>query len=184
VTVPALDAPRSPYRRTKATRSNYELYGWVFMRLSGVLLLVLVFGHLFVNLVTGQGIKGVDFAFVAGKWSNPFWQVWDLAMLWLAMLHGTNGVRTIINDYADRDTTRFWERCNAGPPVRRRHRGRGRRGHASRPGERQARSHGGADQALPDALTHGGGAGRHVRRAGERRGGQLGVAHLGHRQGR
>jgi succinate dehydrogenase / fumarate reductase membrane anchor subunit len=28
-------------------------------------------------------------------------------MLWLAMLHGTNGVRTIINDYADRDMTRL-----------------------------------------------------------------------------
>lgn len=107
-TTPALDAPRSPYRRTKATRSNYELYGWIFMRLSGVLLLVLVFGHLFVNLVTGQGIKGVDFAFVAGKWASPFWQVWDLTMLWLAMLHGTNGVRTIVNDYAERDSTRFW----------------------------------------------------------------------------
>ncbi len=24
------------------------------------------------------------------------------------MLHGTNGVRTIINDYAERDQTRFW----------------------------------------------------------------------------
>ena len=29
-------------------------------------------------------------------------------MLWLAMLHGTNGLRTIINDYAERDQTRFW----------------------------------------------------------------------------
>ena len=29
-------------------------------------------------------------------------------MLWLAMLHGTNGMRTIINDYAERDQTRFW----------------------------------------------------------------------------
>lgn len=29
-------------------------------------------------------------------------------MLWLAQLHGTNGVRTIINDYAERDRTRFW----------------------------------------------------------------------------
>ena len=108
MTAPALDAPRSPYRRTKATRSNYELYGWVFMRLSGVVLLVLVFAHLFVNLVVGEGINAIDFAFVAGKWSSPFWQVWDLTMLWLAMLHGTNGVRTIINDYAERDGTRFW----------------------------------------------------------------------------
>jgi succinate dehydrogenase / fumarate reductase membrane anchor subunit len=28
--------------------------------------------------------------------------------LWLAELHGTNGLRTIINDYAVRGTTRFW----------------------------------------------------------------------------
>jgi succinate dehydrogenase / fumarate reductase membrane anchor subunit len=68
---------------------------------------VLVFGHLFVNLMLGQGIHQIDFAFVAGKWANPFWQVWDLAMLWLAMLHGCNGLRTIINDYAVRLNTRF-----------------------------------------------------------------------------
>ena len=105
---PGLDRPRSPYRRTKSTRSNYELYSWVFMRLSGVLLVALILTHLFVNLVVGDGINQVDFAFVAGKWANPFWQVWDLLMLWLAMLHGTNGVRVIINDYAERDATRMW----------------------------------------------------------------------------
>jgi succinate dehydrogenase / fumarate reductase membrane anchor subunit len=105
---PGLDAPRSPYRRTKSTRSNYELYSWLFMRLSGVLLVVLVVTHLFVNLMVGDGINQVDFAFVAGKWASPFWQVWDLLMLWLAMLHGTNGVRVIINDYAERDATRVW----------------------------------------------------------------------------
>jgi len=108
ISSPALDAPRSPYRRSRSTRSNYELYAWVFMRLSGVLLVVLVIGHLFVNLVVGDGIQAVDFAFVAGKWASPFWQIWDLAMLWLAMMHGTNGVRTIINDYAERDMVRFW----------------------------------------------------------------------------
>ena len=69
------------------------------MRGSGVLLVVLVIGHLFVNLMLGEGIQRVDFAFVAGKWANPFWQIWDLAMLWLAELHGMNGLRTIINDY-------------------------------------------------------------------------------------
>jgi succinate dehydrogenase / fumarate reductase, membrane anchor subunit len=108
MSAPALDAPRSPYRRTKPTRSNYELYSWIFMRVSGVVLLVLVLGHLFVNLMVGEGISALSFAFVAGKWSDPFWQIWDLAMLWLAMLHGTNGVRTIINDYAERDFSRFW----------------------------------------------------------------------------
>ena len=107
-----LPAPRTaagrssgPGRRT--SRGNWELYGWVFMRASGVVLLVLIFGHLFVNLVAGDGISAIDFGFVAGKWASPFWQIWDLLMLWLAMIHGTNGVRTIINDYAERDGTRM-----------------------------------------------------------------------------
>ena len=58
--------------------------------------------------VLGEGVNAVDFAFVGGKWANPFWQVWDLAMLWLAMLHGANGVRTIINDYVERDGRRLF----------------------------------------------------------------------------
>lgn len=98
--------PTRFYRRSKS-RGNFELWSWVFMRGSGILLLVLVFGHLFVNLMTGDGIHQVDFAFVAGKWSSPFWQVWDMLMLWLAELHGYNGVRTIINDYTEKDRTRW-----------------------------------------------------------------------------
>ncbi|GIG28627.1 succinate dehydrogenase, hydrophobic membrane anchor protein [Cellulomonas marina] len=98
--------PRSgPGRRS--TRGNTELYAWVFMRVSGVLLLVLIFAHLISNLVVGEGVSQIDFAFVAGKWATPFWQVWDLTMLWLAMIHGTNGMRTIINDYAEKDRTRL-----------------------------------------------------------------------------
>ncbi len=104
ITAPALEAPRS-----RAPRSgNGELYGWLFMRMSGVVLVVLVFGHLFVNLVLGEGIKQIDFAFVVGKWASPFWQIWDLAMLWLALIHGGNGMRTIIADYAEKDSTRLW----------------------------------------------------------------------------
>jgi succinate dehydrogenase / fumarate reductase, membrane anchor subunit len=102
-TAPQISAPRSRPSRG----GNFELNTWLFMRGSGALLLVLVFGHLFVNLMTGEGITQIDFAFVAGKWANPFWQVWDLAMLWLAMLHGGNGLRTIINDYTTRPNSRF-----------------------------------------------------------------------------
>ncbi|QNN53715.1 succinate dehydrogenase hydrophobic membrane anchor subunit [Nocardioides mesophilus] len=110
MTTPAIQSPRSPVATGSRARrrSNVELNTWLFMRGSGVLLLVLVFGHLFVNLMVGKGVEALDFAFVAGKWANPFWQVWDLAMLWLAELHGMNGLRTIINDYATKPTTRFW----------------------------------------------------------------------------
>ena len=105
----AIADPKAPFvrRNRRTTRGNAELWGWIFMRASGVVLLVLIFGHLFVNLWAGQGVKAIDFGFVAGKWASPFWQVWDLLMLWLAMIHGTNGVRTVINDYAERDGTRL-----------------------------------------------------------------------------
>jgi succinate dehydrogenase / fumarate reductase membrane anchor subunit len=72
----------------------------MYMRDSGVVLVILIFGHLFVNLMVGEGVKAIDFAFVAGKWATPFWQYWDLAMLWLALIHGANGMRTIVNDYS------------------------------------------------------------------------------------
>ncbi len=101
-----LAAPRSPSRNKQ--RSNFELYGWLFMRISGIVLIFLVLGHLFIMNILDGGVQRINFAFVAGRWSSPFWQVWDLSMLWLAMLHGGNGMRTIINDYAERNQTRFW----------------------------------------------------------------------------
>ncbi len=82
-------------------RFNLEKWGWFYMRFSGVILVVLIFGHLFVNLFAGEGVKAIDFAFVAGKLANPFWIVWDMLLLWLALIHGANGMRTIISDYAN-----------------------------------------------------------------------------------
>ena len=72
----------------------------------GQILLVLIFTHLFSNLMVGDGVQGLNFGFVAGKWASPLWQIWDLVMLWLAMIHGTIGVATIIDDYTSKDRTR------------------------------------------------------------------------------
>ena len=102
---PALAAPGS---KRGEQRSNFELYSWLFMRISGIVLVFLVLGHLFIMNILDGGVQRINFAFVAGRWASPFWQIWDLTMLWLAMLHGTNGLRTVINDYAERDQTRFW----------------------------------------------------------------------------
>ncbi|WP_029090212.1 succinate dehydrogenase hydrophobic membrane anchor subunit [Brevibacterium album] len=107
MSAPTIPAPRTGYQRSTAKGSNFELAAWLFMRLSGVLLVILIFGHLIVNMWLGDGVHQIDFAFVAGKWASPFWQIWDLLMLWLAMLHGTNGVRTVILDYAERPATRM-----------------------------------------------------------------------------
>ena len=103
-----IQAPRSPRALGSSGRSNFELYSWLFMRVSGLVLIFLVLGHLFIMNVLDGGVQRINFAFVAGRWSSPFWQVWDLLMLWLAQLHGGNGLRVIINDYAERDATRMY----------------------------------------------------------------------------
>jgi succinate dehydrogenase / fumarate reductase, membrane anchor subunit len=103
---PVIEAPRSAHGRARRGGANTELYAWLFMRVSGVVLVVLVLGHLFIMTILDGGVQRVNWAFVAGRWASPFWQLWDLLMLWLAMLHGANGLRTIIDDYTRRDGTR------------------------------------------------------------------------------
>lgn len=93
--------------RSQASGRSTEMRSWIFMRVSGLVLVVLVLGHLYVMTVASTGVQRVNWGFVAGRWAAPFWQLWDLAMLWLAMLHGAIGMRTIIEDYARRDSTRF-----------------------------------------------------------------------------
>ena len=103
-----IESPRSPHRRRpRPDHAGVELYAWLFMRVSGVALVVLVLGHLFVMNILGGGVQRINFAFVAGRWASPFWQLWDLLMLWLAMIHGCVGLSTIVDDYARRDGTRL-----------------------------------------------------------------------------
>jgi succinate dehydrogenase / fumarate reductase membrane anchor subunit len=83
---PTIIAPRTPQRRTRG-RTNTELYAWLFMRVSGILLVVLVLGHLLIMNILDGGVQRINFGFVAGRWASPFWQVWDLLMLWLAQIH-------------------------------------------------------------------------------------------------
>ncbi|GGM55118.1 succinate dehydrogenase hydrophobic membrane anchor subunit [Microbacterium saperdae] len=94
----------APVRRQRGF--NLEKWGWIFMRASGIVLVVLIFGHLFINLMVGEGIHALDFAFIAGKFATPFWQWWDVLMLWLALIHGANGMRTIVNDYVTTEKAR------------------------------------------------------------------------------
>jgi len=68
------------------------------MRVSGVALLVLALGHLLIMHIINN-VDNIDFQFVAHRYATPFWRTYDLVMLWLAMIHGVNGVRTVLVDY-------------------------------------------------------------------------------------
>jgi succinate dehydrogenase / fumarate reductase, membrane anchor subunit len=79
--------------------SSFEVWSWFFMRISGIVLLFLVLIHLYIMHLMGAGVEQVDFAFVARRWSNVGWKTFDWVMLFLALLHGANGLRIIIDDY-------------------------------------------------------------------------------------
>jgi len=44
-------------------------------------------------------VDNIDFQFVAARYATPFWRTYDLLMLWFAMIHGVNGIRTVLVDY-------------------------------------------------------------------------------------
>ena len=79
--------------------SSFEVWSWLFMRISGVVLLFLVLIHLYVMHLIDAGVERVDFDFVTSRWNNVGWRSFDWVMLFLALLHGANGLRIIIEDY-------------------------------------------------------------------------------------
>jgi succinate dehydrogenase / fumarate reductase cytochrome b subunit len=112
------EAPKYPQA------SPIERFWWAFMRLSGFIILFLVFGHLAMMHVM-QGVfditaaKGVVMTlsengtigvvpsaveFVYHRWSYAaggvfIWRVYDLFLLILVTLHGFNGLRYVLTDY-------------------------------------------------------------------------------------
>jgi succinate dehydrogenase / fumarate reductase membrane anchor subunit len=94
----AFEADRQP--------SSTEVWWWFFMRISGLILMFLVLIHLYIMHLIGEGVERVDFAFVSARWQNVGWKTFDWVMLFLALLHGTNGLRIIIDDYVKRPGAR------------------------------------------------------------------------------
>lgn len=86
------------YGATTKPRGGFELFSWYFFRISGVLLIFLALIHLAIMHVSND-VSQTVYDFVATRYSNPFWRVYDLLLLTLALLHGLNGLRIAIDDY-------------------------------------------------------------------------------------
>ncbi len=83
---------------------GFETFSWYFFRVSGVALIFLVIIHLIVMHMTTD-VSCTSYQFVAIRYSNPFWRLYDWLLLTLALLHGVNGLRIVIDDYV---RTRGW----------------------------------------------------------------------------
>jgi succinate dehydrogenase / fumarate reductase membrane anchor subunit len=98
---------RKPQAFTEQRRPpSREVWWWFFMRVSGVVLLFLVLIHLFIMHLQDEGVERVGFGFVAARWQNVGWKTFDWVMLVLALLHGANGLRIVIDDYVHRPGVR------------------------------------------------------------------------------
>ena len=86
--------------------SSREVWWWFLMRVSGVVLLFLVLIHLYIMHLVDAGVDRVNLRFVSQRWSNVGWKTFDWALLALALIHGVNGLRIIIDDYVRRSSTR------------------------------------------------------------------------------
>jgi succinate dehydrogenase cytochrome b556 subunit len=112
------DPDEEPVKRASAIDSWF----WSYMRISGILIVPLVFGHLaMMHVIQGvfditaadHAIVGTDLVnqtgsaveFVGDRWDYliagvAIWRVYDGLLLALVVLHGFNGLRYIVNDYA------------------------------------------------------------------------------------
>ncbi|MGH9154307.1 MAG: succinate dehydrogenase [Acidimicrobiales bacterium] len=79
-------------------RASPEAWSWLFMRVSGLVLLFLALLHFAITHILND-VTDTDARFVAQRWDNPLWRLFDWVLLALALLHGLNGLRWIIDDY-------------------------------------------------------------------------------------
>lgn len=77
---------------------NPERYAWLFMRLSGVAMLVLAVGHMVIQHVLNSSTN-LTLQFVAVQWSSWGWKAYDIFLLWMAIPHGIRGLYNILSDY-------------------------------------------------------------------------------------
>jgi succinate dehydrogenase / fumarate reductase cytochrome b subunit len=105
----------------KGKGSRLERFWWSYMRISGFLILPLIFGHLaMMHIVQGVfditvanaavvgtntvNVTGTSVEFVANRWSTlvggiAVWKLYDAALLALVVVHGFNGLRYVLTDY-------------------------------------------------------------------------------------
>jgi succinate dehydrogenase / fumarate reductase membrane anchor subunit len=96
-TITAPSAAGTTSRRVQV-RSNFERWAFLFMRLTGVLLLFLAVGHMMIQHILND-VHSLTLEFVRQQWSSWGWRAYDLMLLIFGISHGFNGLRQVIADY-------------------------------------------------------------------------------------
>ncbi|GHO53058.1 succinate dehydrogenase, hydrophobic membrane anchor protein [Ktedonobacter robiniae] len=94
------------YGGPRPAGGGFETFSWYYFRISGVVLIFLVIIHLTIMHVTND-VSCTTYAFVAARYANPFWRLFDWLLLTLGLTHGVNGLRVVIDDYVRSPGTRL-----------------------------------------------------------------------------
>jgi succinate dehydrogenase membrane anchor subunit len=87
------------YGGSRPSGGGFETFSWYYFRISGILLFFLVIIHLIIMHMTND-VGCTTYQFVAARYTNPFWRLFDWLLLTIALTHGMNGLRVVIDDYA------------------------------------------------------------------------------------
>jgi len=80
-------------------------WSWLFQRLSGAYVLVIVIIHFW--FIHYGGLGEPTYQNVAARLTTPFWKTLDVSFLLLALYHGLNGIWAITQDWIKRDGWRM-----------------------------------------------------------------------------
>jgi succinate dehydrogenase / fumarate reductase membrane anchor subunit len=92
--------------QSRTASTSFELWSWYFFRVSGVLILFLVFGHILVVHILNN-VDDITYQFVANRWQSLGWRFYDWLLLALTLTHGQNGLRVMIDDYVHQPAWRL-----------------------------------------------------------------------------
>jgi succinate dehydrogenase cytochrome b subunit len=91
--------------RTEGSRGRphggFEFDMWLFMRVSGILIIVLAFLHMYLMHFM-INVENITFKTIVERWTGAqgaFWRSYDLLLLFFAFTHGMNGARNVLEDY-------------------------------------------------------------------------------------
>ena len=82
------------------------MFVWIFQRVSGVALIIMLLIHIIVMHYTKEP-GFLTFEQIVKRLSNPSWKLFDILFITLALPHGLFGVKMVVDDYVDNDTVRL-----------------------------------------------------------------------------
>lgn len=98
----AITIDDKPTTRKVKVKRNFERDAYMFMRISGLLLLFLAIQHTFLQIILND-VHDLSVNVVADNWSRLTRRFSEWVLMVFALAHGLNGLKNILEDYVHSD---------------------------------------------------------------------------------